>query len=135
MVKILVDPVLSGSASPLKFTTKSFRALMFIQPMISRIQTTLFISHDHWDHLDHQTVLKLKPKIKDNYRAGGHRLLTQNTGNLINRSQLRRTGMRKVVLNERKFIRKIPFLPGIFQILHQGFKTTKLDMKLSLFSL
>ena len=24
----------------------------------------LFISHDHWDHLDYETVLKLKPKIK-----------------------------------------------------------------------
>lgn len=62
--KILVDPVLSGSASPLKFTTKSFAG--------SDIYTTddipaidyLFISHDHWDHLDHETVLKLKPKIK-----------------------------------------------------------------------
>ena len=61
---ILVDPVLSGSASPLSFTTKSFPG--------SDIYTTddipaidfLFISHDHWDHLDYNTLRKLKPKIK-----------------------------------------------------------------------
>lgn len=62
--KILVDPVLSGAASPIKFTTRSFDG--------SDVYTTddfpeidyLFISHDHWDHLDYETVLKLKPKVK-----------------------------------------------------------------------
>ena len=61
---ILVDPVLSGAASPLSFTTKSFPG--------SDIYTTddiptidfLFISHDHWDHLDYDTIKKLQPKIK-----------------------------------------------------------------------
>ncbi len=62
--KILVDPVFSGGASPLKFTTPSYPG--------SDIYTTddmpeidyLFISHDHWDHLDYETILKLKPKVK-----------------------------------------------------------------------
>ena len=62
--KILVDPVFSGAASPLSFTTKSFPG--------SDVYTTedipeldyLFITHDHWDHLDYKTVLKLKPKVK-----------------------------------------------------------------------
>ncbi len=61
---ILVDPVLSGAASPLSFITKSFPG--------SDIYTTddipaidfLFISHDHWDHLDYDTIKKLQPKIK-----------------------------------------------------------------------
>lgn len=62
--KILVDPVLSGSASPLKFTTRSFNgADVYTTDDIPAIDY-LFISHDHWDHLDHETVLKLKPKIK-----------------------------------------------------------------------
>jgi hypothetical protein len=60
---ILVDPVLSGSASPIKFITTSFKG--------SDVYTTddfpaidyLFISHDHWDHLDYTTMLKLKPNI------------------------------------------------------------------------
>ena len=62
--KILVDPVFSGSASPVKFTTKSFKG--------SDVYTTddmpaidyLFISHDHWDHLDYETMIGLKPRIK-----------------------------------------------------------------------
>jgi L-ascorbate metabolism protein UlaG (beta-lactamase superfamily) len=61
---ILVDPVLSGAASPLSFTTRSFPG--------SDIYTTddipaidfLFISHDHWDHLDYDTIKKIQPKIK-----------------------------------------------------------------------
>jgi len=62
--RILVDPVLSGSASPLKFTTKSFPGTdVYTTDDIPDIDY-LFISHDHWDHLDHETVLKLKPKIK-----------------------------------------------------------------------
>lgn len=62
-IKIVVDPVLSATASPLSFTTKAFEG--------TNIYTTddfpeidyLFISHDHWDHLDYKTILKLKPKI------------------------------------------------------------------------
>lgn len=62
--KILVDPVLSNTASPFSFTTKAFEG--------TNVYTTddfpeidyLFISHDHWDHLDYRTMMKLKPKIK-----------------------------------------------------------------------
>ena len=62
--KILVDPVLSEHASPLKFTTKSFKGSdVYSADDIPEIDY-LFITHDHWDHLDHETVLKLKPKIK-----------------------------------------------------------------------
>lgn len=60
---MLVDPVLSGSASPIPSGIKAFSG--------SDIYTTddfpeidfLFISHDHWDHLDYKTIIKLKPKI------------------------------------------------------------------------
>jgi L-ascorbate metabolism protein UlaG (beta-lactamase superfamily) len=62
--KILVDPVFSGNASPISSTTKSYPG--------SDIYTTddlpeidyLFITHDHWDHLDYKTIVKLKPKVK-----------------------------------------------------------------------
>lgn len=61
---ILVDPVLSGNASPLSFTTKAYKG--------SDIYTTddfpeidyLFLSHDHWDHMDYKTLKKLRPKVK-----------------------------------------------------------------------
>ncbi len=62
--KILVDPVMSGAASPFSFTTNSFRGTdVYTTDDIPEIDY-LFISHDHWDHLDYETILKLKPKIK-----------------------------------------------------------------------
>ena len=62
--KILVDPVFSGSASPIKSTTRSFKGTdVYRVEDIPEIDH-LFISHDHWDHLDYETVLKLKPKVK-----------------------------------------------------------------------
>jgi L-ascorbate metabolism protein UlaG (beta-lactamase superfamily) len=61
---ILVDPVLSGSASPVSFTTKAFKGTdRYTTDDIPEIDY-LFITHDHWDHLDYETIMKLKPKIK-----------------------------------------------------------------------
>ena len=62
--KILVDPVFSGAASPFSFSIKAFKGTdVYTTEDIPQIDY-LFISHDHWDHLDYETVLKLKPKIK-----------------------------------------------------------------------
>lgn len=60
----LVDPVLSGHASPFSFTTNSFAGSDIYTPDDFPEIDFLFISHDHWDHLDYKTVTKLKPKIK-----------------------------------------------------------------------
>ncbi|MBO9634339.1 MAG: MBL fold metallo-hydrolase [Chitinophagaceae bacterium] len=62
--KILVDPVFSGKASPLPWGVKAYKG--------SDIYTTadmpeidyLIISHDHYDHLDYETVVALKDKVK-----------------------------------------------------------------------
>lgn len=62
--KILVDPIFSGHSSPVSFTTKSFRGSdVYTADDIPEIDY-LFITHDHWDHLDYETVTKLKPNIK-----------------------------------------------------------------------
>jgi L-ascorbate metabolism protein UlaG (beta-lactamase superfamily) len=62
--RILVDPVLSSYASPFSFTVKAFKGTnRYTTDDIPEIDY-LFISHDHWDHLDYETVVKLKPKIK-----------------------------------------------------------------------
>jgi len=62
--KILMDPVFSGAASPISFTTKAFAgADVYAVDDFPEIDI-LFISHDHWDHLDYETVLKLKGKVK-----------------------------------------------------------------------
>jgi L-ascorbate metabolism protein UlaG (beta-lactamase superfamily) len=61
---ILVDPVFSGAASPIPATTRAFPgADVYAVDDFPDIDY-LFISHDHWDHLDYDTVLKLKAKVK-----------------------------------------------------------------------
>lgn len=62
--RILVDPVLSGSASPLPGGTQSFKGTDIYTPDDFPEIDYLFISHDHWDHLDYKTIKKIKPKIK-----------------------------------------------------------------------
>jgi L-ascorbate metabolism protein UlaG (beta-lactamase superfamily) len=61
----LVDPVLSGHASPFSFTTNSFAGSDIYTPDDFPEINFLFISHDHWDHLDYKTITQLKPKIKN----------------------------------------------------------------------
>lgn len=60
---ILVDPVFSGSASPFSFMVKSFKGSDVYSPEDFPAIDYLFITHDHWDHMDYQTVLKLKSKV------------------------------------------------------------------------
>ena len=62
--RILVDPVFSGNASPLSFTTKSFAGSDIYNVSDLPDIDYLFITHDHWDHLDYPTILLLKTKVK-----------------------------------------------------------------------
>ena len=62
--KILVDPVFSGSASPVKVTTRSFKGTDIYTAEEMPDIDLLILSHDHWDHLDYDTVTLLKHKIK-----------------------------------------------------------------------
>lgn len=62
--KMLVDPVFSGAASPVSFTTRSFAGSDIYTPDDFPEIDILFLSHDHWDHLDYRTILKLKPKVR-----------------------------------------------------------------------
>jgi L-ascorbate metabolism protein UlaG (beta-lactamase superfamily) len=61
--RILVDPVFSGNASPVPGTVKSFRGTDVYGPADLPDIDYLFISHDHYDHVDYQTLLSLKDKI------------------------------------------------------------------------
>ena len=60
----LVDPVFSDYASPFSFINKAFVATHQFKPEDFPNIDYLIITHDHWDHLDYQTILQLKPKIK-----------------------------------------------------------------------
>lgn len=61
--RILVDPVFAGYAAPSSFSNKSFggtdRYSVEDLPFIDY----LLISHDHYDHLDYETIMKLKQKV------------------------------------------------------------------------
>lgn len=68
---ILVDPVFSGSASPVSFFGQAFAgADAYSVEDLPEIDM-LFISHDHYDHLDFNTITKLIPKVKKVYTALG----------------------------------------------------------------
>ena len=62
--RFLIDPVFSGNASPIPGTTKSFKGSdIYTVDDFPEIDY-LLITHDHYDHLDYDTILKLKPKTK-----------------------------------------------------------------------
>lgn len=62
-IKILIDPVFSGSASPVPGTVKAFPGTdQYSVDDIPDIDY-LFISHDHYDHLDYKTIVELQGKV------------------------------------------------------------------------
>ena len=61
--RILIDPVFSRAASPVPFFNKAFDGTEIYEPEDMPVIDYLFISHDHWDHLDYPTVRALMPKI------------------------------------------------------------------------
>lgn len=61
--RFLVDPVFSGNASPVPGTNKSFKGTdVYTAADLPEIDY-LFISHDHYDHVDYETLVALKNKI------------------------------------------------------------------------
>lgn len=62
-VRLLVDPVFSGSAGPLSLGVKAFPGTDIYTPDDFPEIDFLVITHDHWDHLDYRTVQAMKGKI------------------------------------------------------------------------
>jgi L-ascorbate metabolism protein UlaG (beta-lactamase superfamily) len=64
-VKILVDPVFSERPSPFSFIgTRNFKGTDFVKVEDFPYLDIVLITHDHYDHLDYQSILKLKSKTK-----------------------------------------------------------------------
>jgi L-ascorbate metabolism protein UlaG (beta-lactamase superfamily) len=62
--KFLIDPVFSGSASPIPGSVKAYKGSdVYTTKDIPEIDY-LFISHDHYDHLDYKTIVALRDKVK-----------------------------------------------------------------------
>jgi len=64
-VRILVDPVFSRSTSPFSFIgNRNFEGTDFIHAADFPEIDVLVITHDHYDHMDYQSILQLKDKVK-----------------------------------------------------------------------
>jgi len=61
---ILVDPVFSGNAAPVSFMIKAFKGADIYTADDMPAIDILILTHDHYDHLDHKTVIKLNSKVK-----------------------------------------------------------------------
>lgn len=70
-VNILVDPVFSGRASPIPIGGKAFEGTNDYQVEDMPEIDILIITHDHYDHLDYETITKLHPKVKKIYTSLG----------------------------------------------------------------
>lgn len=60
--RILVDPVFR-IASPVSFFNKPFKGTDVYQPEDMPDIDYLVITHDHWDHLDYETIMELRGRI------------------------------------------------------------------------
>jgi len=68
---ILVDPVFSGYAAPFSFMIKAFEGSnAYVADDFEKVDI-LILTHDHYDHLDYYTLLKLKSKIQTIYCSLG----------------------------------------------------------------
>lgn len=59
---ILIDPVFSAYASPVFFSTRAFQGTNLYTAHDMPDIDYLLISHDHWDHLDYDTVMALQSR-------------------------------------------------------------------------
>jgi L-ascorbate metabolism protein UlaG (beta-lactamase superfamily) len=61
---ILVDPVFSGHASPVSFFGKNYPGSNEYEVADMPEIDILLLTHDHYDHLDYDTIRHLRPKVK-----------------------------------------------------------------------
>jgi L-ascorbate metabolism protein UlaG (beta-lactamase superfamily) len=59
---ILVDPVLSDSASPVPFMIRGYKGTRVMAAGDLPDIDLLILTHDHYDHLDYRTILALKAR-------------------------------------------------------------------------
>lgn len=75
-LNILVDPVFSSRTSPFSFFgSKNYKGTGFIEAKDFPKLDIVLITHDHYDHMDYQTILKLKSRTKHfvtSLGVGGH---------------------------------------------------------------
>jgi L-ascorbate metabolism protein UlaG (beta-lactamase superfamily) len=60
---ILVDPVFSGGASPVKGFVKAFKGADVYSVADMPPIDLLILTHDHYDHLDYKTIVALRSRV------------------------------------------------------------------------
>ena len=98
--KILVDPVFSGSASPLPFGTLAFEGSDLYTAADLPDIDYLLITHDHWDHLDYKTIKAIRTKV-------GRIITGLGTG-----EHLERWGYKKDLIVEKDWNERVDLEPG-----------------------
>ena len=63
-LRYLIDPVFSDNASPIPYNVIPFQGTNIYNVENLPDIDYLFITHDHYDHLDYETIKKLRPKVK-----------------------------------------------------------------------
>jgi len=64
--KLMFDPMFSVRPSPVPFLIKErYNKELVIDPDLLPELDAVIISHDHYDHLDHNTILNIKDKVKE----------------------------------------------------------------------
>lgn len=63
-IKLLIDPVFSGHASPFKGSIAAFKGSNYFQVEHLPDIDYLLITHDHYDHLDYKTIKELHQQNK-----------------------------------------------------------------------
>lgn len=61
---ILIDPIFSNHAGPVPGMVKAFKGTMHYNVNDMPPIDVVIISHDHYDHMDYRTLVKLKDKAK-----------------------------------------------------------------------
>src|SRR5690606_6801207 len=62
--RILIDPVFSGNASPVKFFGRSFPGTDVYSAEDFPEIDLLLLTHDHYDHLDYPFIKQIRSKVK-----------------------------------------------------------------------
>ncbi|MFY0599656.1 MAG: MBL fold metallo-hydrolase [Cyclobacteriaceae bacterium] len=68
---ILIDPMLGPASAPVSFATKRFTYENAIEIENLKNIDAVILSHDHYDHLDYPTIIKIKDEVKHFYTALG----------------------------------------------------------------
>lgn len=85
--RILIDPMPGKSSSPVSFMTRRFPYEQPIPPDSIRDIDVIILSHDHYDHLDYESIMALKERTEVFYTALGVGAHLKHWG--VNENQIR----------------------------------------------